>query len=141
MNRSPEARRAASGWMARAGQAVTGLVALFLIADAVMKLLRLPVVLDTMREMGWPASSVVPLGVILLVSTILYLLPRTAVLGAILLTAYLGGAVAAHARLGSPIFTHTLFGVYVGALLWSALLLRRPRLRSVLGFGGGLREG
>jgi hypothetical protein len=91
--------------------------------------------------MGWPASSVVPLGVILLVSTILYLLPRTAVLGAILLTAYLGGAVAAHARLGSPIFTHTLFGVYVGALLWSALLLRRPRLRSVLGFGGGLREG
>jgi hypothetical protein len=127
--------------MARAGQAVTGLVALFLIADAVMKLLRLPVVLDTMREMGWPASSVVPLGVILLVSTILYLLPRTAVLGAILLTAYLGGAVAAHARLGSPILTHTLFGVYVGALLWSGLLLRRPRLRSVLGFGGGLREG
>jgi hypothetical protein len=140
MNDSPEAyvliskRATASKWISRTGQGLAGIVALLLLIDAFLKLLQLPVVLETISDIGWPTSSVVPLGVILLVSTILYILPRTAVLGAILLTAYLGGAVATHARIGSPIFTHTLFGVYVGALLWLGLVFRNPILRRAFGF-------
>ena len=128
-----------AGWSRKAGLALTALLALFLLADAAMKLMQLPVVTDTMRDIGWPASSVVPLGVILLAATVLYLIPRTALLGALLLTAYLGGAVAAHARIGDPLFTHTLFGVYVGVLLWAALLLRRPDLLGEFGIRIGNR--
>lgn len=122
----------ASKWMVRTGYGLTGVVAVFLFLDAVMKLMQLPVVLSTTSEIGWPTSSVVPLGVILLISTLLYVVPRTAVLGAIMLTAYLGGAVATHARIGSPVLTHMLFGVYVGLLMWAGLYLRIPMLRSLL---------
>jgi hypothetical protein len=139
MYRSPETPvhappRVTSKWMTRAGLGLTGVVALFLFFDAAIKLSQLPIVLATTQEMGWPTSSVVPLGVILLVATILYISPRTAVLGAIFLTGYLGGAVATHARIGTPMFTHTLFGVYVGVLLWLGLVLRNSALRSALGF-------
>jgi hypothetical protein len=103
-----------------------------------MKLLQLPVVLATMSEIGWPIGCVVPLGVILLIATALYAVPRTAVLGAILLTAYLGGAVATHARIGSPVFTHTLFGVYVGILMWAGLYLRYSTLRLLLPWQRGM---
>jgi hypothetical protein len=99
--------------------------------DAGMKLMQLPIVLQTTAQLGWPTSSVVPLGMILLVSTLLYIFPRTSILGAVLLTGYLGGAVATHARIDSPLFTHTLFGVYVGVILWAGLYLRDPVLRSV----------
>jgi hypothetical protein len=74
------------------------------------------------------------LGVIGLVSTALYALPRTSVLGAILLTGYMGGAIATHLRIGSPLFSHTLFGVYLGVLLWGGLWLRDPRVRALLPF-------
>jgi hypothetical protein len=139
MNRQPEGKfdaartEAGSKWMARIGIGVSGVVALFLIVDAAMKLLQLPVVLDATRDLGWPPQTVVPLGVGLLVSTLLYLAPPTAVLGAILLTAYMGGAVAAHLRIGNPIFTHAMFGVYVGGLLWLGLFCRNPALRRALG--------
>ncbi len=120
------AKVAAIGWM------VSGLVGLFLFADAVMKLMRLPVVIETMASLGWPESSVLPLGIILLCSTLLYLYPLTSMLGAILLTGYLGGAIAAHARIGSPLFTHTLFGSYIAILMWLGLVLRDVKLRSML---------
>jgi hypothetical protein len=119
-------------WKRRAGYALSGLVILFMLMDAAMKLMRLPVVLDTTVQLGWPSDSAVPLGVLLLVCTVLYGWPRTSALGAVLLTGYLGGAIATHARVGSPLFSHTLFGVYLGVLLWAGLYLRDPRLRALL---------
>ena len=119
-------------WMPRAGYALSGLVILFMAMDVTMKLLRLPIVLETTLQLGWPADSAVPLGILLLISTALYAFPRTSVLGAVLLTGYLGGAVATHARIGSPLLSHTLFGVYLGILMWAGLYLRDPRVRSLL---------
>lgn len=118
--------------LVRIGWIVSAFIGLFLIADAGAKLLRLPVVLEVTSGLGWPTSSVAPLGVMLVVSTLLYLFPRTSLIGAILLTGYLGGAVATHARIGSSLYTHTLFGTYIGVLMWSGLVLRDPKLRSVL---------
>lgn len=89
-----------------------------------------------MVQLGWPADPDVSrmLGIVGLVSTALYAVPRTSVLGAVLLTAYLGGAIATHARLGSPLFSHTLFGVYLGLILWGGLFLRNPGVRSLIPF-------
>jgi len=89
-------------------------------------------VLETTARLGWPVGSVVPLGIVLLLATGLYVFPRTSMLGAILLTGYLGGAVATHLRLQSPLFSHTLFGVYLGIAAWAGLYLRDPRLRALL---------
>jgi hypothetical protein len=90
-------------------------------------------VLEAGQQIGFPGTAMArKLGVLLLVCTLIYVLPRTSLLGAILLTGFLGGAVAAHVRLGSPLLTHVLFGVYVGALMWGGLLLREPRLRALL---------
>ena len=118
-------------WTKRTGYALTGIAGLFFVMDAVMKLLQLPVVFETMAQLGWPTSSVMPLAVILLVGTILYLVPRTSVLGAVLLTGYLGGAIATHARIGSPLLTHTLFGAYMGVVMWGGLYLRDAALRAI----------
>ena len=98
------------------GRVLSGLASAFFALDAVMKFIQPRFVIDATRDIGWPAdsSTLSVLGGLLLVSTALYLIPRTAVLGAILLTGYLGGAVASHARIGSPLFTHELFGVYLG---------------------------
>ena len=117
-----------------AGRVLTFLAAAFLVMDAAMKLLALDVVMTTSAELGWAsdAGTAQMLGVILLVITLLYIWPRTAVLGAILLTAYLGGAVATHLRIGNPLFSHTLFGVYLGLFVWGGLYLRLPRLRALL---------
>lgn len=128
------ASEAALKWMPWAGYALSTLVILLLLMDATMKVLRLPVVLETTAQIGWPAATVVPLGIVLLICTALYAFPRTAVLGAILLTAYLGGAVATHARIGSPVFSHMLFGVYLGVMLWGGLYLREDRLRALVPF-------
>ena len=118
----------------RGGWALSGLVIAFLAMDGAMKLVQPPVVSETTAQLGWPAdpASLSALAVLLLGSTLLYALPRTAVLGAILLTGYLGGAVASHARIGSPVLSHTLFGVYVGGLAWAGLWLRDSRVRSLL---------
>ncbi|GAA0337102.1 DoxX family protein [Sphingomonas oligophenolica] len=129
-NNAPIGRVSArSRWI---GCILTGVVVLFLLMDAGMKMLGLPPAIDATTQLGWPAPSVVLLGVILFACTALYALPRTAVLGAILLTAYLGGAVAAQARVGNPLFSHILFGLYVGIAIWSALYLRIPELRELL---------
>ena len=119
-------------WMPRTGYALGGFVVVFMMMDVTMKLLRLPIVLETTTQLGWPTDSAMPLGIVLLVCTALYAFPRTGVLGAVLLAGYLGGAVATHARIGSPLLSHTLFGVYLGLLMWAGLYLRDFRVRSVL---------
>jgi hypothetical protein len=118
-----------SNWI---GWGLSALVVLFMLMDGGMKLMQLPIVLETTSQLGWPTSSVVPLGIVLLACAVLYAVPQTSVLGAILMTGYLGGTVATHARIGSPIFTHTLFGVYLGILMWGGLYLRDPRLQAIL---------
>lgn len=117
-----------TGWI------LSGLVVLFLLMDVAMKFALPQVVIDTTVGLGWPAASARPLGVMLLACTLLYVYPRTAVLGAILLTGYLGGAVATHIRIGSPVFTHILFGVYVGVLAWGGLWFRDRRLQQLIPF-------
>jgi DoxX-like protein len=117
-----------------AGRVLSGLAIVFFIMDGVMKLVQPQVVIDETSEIGWPADArtLALLGIILLVCTILYALPKTAVLGAILLTGYLGGAVAAHARLGDPLLTHDLFGVYLGLFVWGGLWFRDARVRALI---------
>jgi hypothetical protein len=93
-----------------------------------------PIVISTTESLGWSASKVVLLGAILLPCTALYVIPQTSVLGAILVTGYLGGAVATHIRIDSPLFSHILFGVYLGLLMWGGLWLRDPALRALILF-------
>ena len=115
------------------GFAMSAVVVLFLLMDSGMKLAAIQPVLEAGQQIGFPGAAMARrLGAVLLVCTLLYVWPRTAVLGAILVTAFLGGAVATHVRLGNPLFSHVLFGVYLGILLWGGLLLREPRLKALL---------
>ena len=119
--------------MFKAGWIVSGLVTAFLVLDATLKLLAIPPVLQAGEQIGYPGVAMARgLGLLLLLCTALYVVPRTAVLGALLVTAYLGGAVATHVRLHNPLFSHVLFGVYVGIALWVGLTLREPRLKALL---------
>src|SRR5262245_10564955 len=106
------------------GRILSWLPALFLIVDAVAKFMKPAPVVEATVKLGYSETAIVPIGALLLVSTILYLIPQTCVLGAILLTGYLGGAVATHVRAGSPMFTHVLFPVYFGIMIWLGLYLR-----------------
>ncbi len=119
-------------WMGWAGWTLTVLVALFLAMDAAMKLMDLPQVRTATLQLGWPLSLDRTLGIIDLACLVLYAFPRTAVLGAILTTGLCGGAIAAHLRLGDPLFSHVLFGVYIGLMAWGGLWLRDPRLRALI---------
>ena len=114
------------------GSVLSGVAVLFLTFDAALKLLRLPMAMDGTTQLGYPAGVVLPLGVVQVVCLALYVIPRTSVLGAVLWTGYLGGAIATHVRLGNPLFTHVLFPVYVALLLWGGLWLRDRRLRALL---------
>lgn len=96
-----------------------------------MKLFKARVVVETTVQMGYPESAILGIGVVLLLCTLLYLLPRTAIFGAVLLTGYLGGAVASHVRIGAPVF-NVLFPVIVAVLLWGGLWLRDRRLQQIL---------
>ena len=118
--------------MTRTGWTMSGLVILFMLFDAFGKLIVLTPVVDATRQLGYPIELIRPLGAIALACTLLYAIPRTAMLGAILLTGFLGGAVASHLRLGDPLFSHVLFGVYVGLLAWGGLYLRDARLRALM---------
>jgi hypothetical protein len=118
-----------------AGWAVTGLVALFLLFDSVTKLMRVPVVVEATGQMGFPAATVPVIGGTLLVCLVLHLVPRTAVLGAVLLTGYLGGAVCAQLRIEAPLFSTLLFPVYTGVLVWLGLYLRSAALRALVRAG------
>ena len=117
-----------------AGYVMSGLVIAFMLFDAGMKLVPLDVVIKSTASLGYPPSSDLArgLGIVALVCTALYAFPRTDVLGAILLTGFMGGTVAAHLRIGSPLFTHVLFGVYLAVLAWGGLYLRDARLRALL---------
>jgi len=112
-----------------AGRILSGLVVLFLIPDGIIKFIRPAPVLQAFEHLGWSVSLANTLGILLLTCTALYVFPRTSILGAILLTGYLGGAVATHLRAGDPLFSHVLFPTYLGTLLWLGLYLRDDRLR------------
>jgi hypothetical protein len=101
-----------------AGRFLSGLAVLFLLFDSVIKLMVIPPVVDSFTQLGYPVSAARGIGLLELVCLIIYVISRTSILGAILLTGYLGGAVATHVRVGSPLFTHILFPIYVAALLW-----------------------
>lgn len=113
------------------GWTLTGIFILFMIFDITIKLIRLPIVGATMQQLGWPPEMGFVIGVLELIAVALYLWPRTAVLGGLLMTAILGGAVATHLRLSDPLLSHTLFGVYLGLFMWGGLWLRSPAVRSV----------
>ena len=113
------------------GRIMSALAILFLLFDTVGKLLRLAPFVEGTTQLGYPASVVLGIGVLELLCLVGYLIPRTSILGAVMLTGYLGGAVATHVRVGSPLFTHILFPVYVGVLIWGGLYLRDPRLRGL----------
>jgi hypothetical protein len=114
------------------GRILSGLAVLFLTFDAGIKLLRLPAAVQGTTQLGYPAAVVLPIGLIATVLLILYVIPRTAVLGAILWTGYLGGAIATHVRVANPLFTHVLFPIYVAVFIWAGLWLRDPRVRAML---------
>ncbi|MDH4986253.1 DoxX family protein [Aminobacter anthyllidis] len=116
------------------GRVLSGALIAFLVFDAAIKLVPLQVVIETTAALGFPPELARTLGILTLVCTVLYAWPRTAILGAILLTGYLGGAIAIHLRIGNPMFSHTLFGVYLGLMAWGGLYLRDPRLRALIPF-------
>lgn len=117
-----------------AGRILSALVIVFLVFDGAIKLVPIAPVTDTLAALGWSTDPELArgLGVLLIVVTVLYAVPQTAVLGAVLLTGYLGGAIATQLRVGNPVFSHLLFGVYVGLIAWAGLWLREPRLAALL---------
>ncbi|HKD84804.1 MAG TPA: DoxX family protein [Terriglobales bacterium] len=122
----------ASKKMLWTGRILTILVVLLLLFDCTIKILQVRAAMEGTMQLGYPASTVRPIGIILLLCTILYAIPRTSLLGAVLLTGYLGGAVASNVRLSYPLFSYTLIPVYMGVLVWAGLILRDARLRAFL---------
>jgi hypothetical protein len=119
--------------MTRAGWITTALLALFMLGASIApKLIGAQVAVDSLVAIGWSPRYLLLFGVFELVFMTLYVIPRTALLGAVLMTGMLGGAIASHLRAGSPVFSHTLFGVYLGVFLWVALWLRDAKLRAFI---------
>lgn len=116
----------------RVGWLLSGVAVLFLSWDAAMKLVRHPLAVEGSKSLGFSEHTIFAVGVIASCCVVVYAIPRTAVLGAILWTGYLGGAVATHLRLGNPLMSHTLFPIYVAILLWGGLALRDPRVFALL---------
>ena len=118
------------------GRVLSGLVILFMLFDGAIKLVPWPIVTETMDRIGYGSSETLArtLGLISIVCTVLYAIPPTTIVGAILLTGYLGGAIASHVRIGSPLFSHMLFGFYLGLMLWGGLWLRDRNLRALMPF-------
>lgn len=128
---SPSAASARPSRSVIAGRVITGLALAFMTLDVTMKLARVSQAIEGTVQLGFSPGVVLPLGLIQLACLILYVVPRTAPLGATLLTAYLGGAVAIHVQRGNPLFTHMLFPVYIAVLLWGGLYLRDARVRAL----------
>jgi hypothetical protein len=115
-----------------AGRILTGLFAVFILGASVApKLLHMPIAEEIMAQLGWPAGFAFMIGLIELGCLILYLIPRTSVLGAVLMMGLLGGAMATQIRAGSPLFSHILFSLYLGLFMWGGLWLRNPQLRAL----------
>jgi len=131
---SMDTRGAGSQGMVWTGRVLSALVVAFLLFDSVIKFVKPPAVTETFREIGWPDSLALPLGIALLACTLLYAIPWTSILGAILLTGYLGGAVGAHVRVGDPLFSHILFPVYIATMVWGGIFLRDGRVRALIPF-------
>ncbi len=112
--------------------AMSGLVILFMLMDSIMKFVKPPQVIEGTLALGFTEQHLPVIGALGLISTLLYAFPRTSILGAILLTGYFGGTIATHLRLNNPLFTHTLFTVYFGILIWGGLWLRNTKLRELL---------
>jgi len=110
------------------GRIMSALAVLFLLFDGIIHLIKIPAVVEAFGQLGYPMSLSVGIGILELICLALYVVPGTSVLGAILLTGYLGGAIAANVRIGRPLFSTELFPVYVGVLVWGGLLLREERL-------------
>jgi hypothetical protein len=117
-----------------AGRVLSALAVMFLLFDSVIKVLKHPLAVESTVQLGYPEHVIVGIGIVELVCLSLYAIPRTSVLGAIVFTGYLGGAIATHVRIGSPLFTDTLFPIYVAALIWGGLFLREDRLRTLIPF-------
>lgn len=115
-----------------AGRILSGWAVLFLLFDSVIKLMNIKPVAESFAQLGYPGQLALGIGILELLCVVAYLVPRTSILGAVLLTGYLGGAVATHVRIASPLFTHTLFPIYVGLLVWGGLLLRDDRVRALV---------
>lgn len=113
---------------------LSGLVVLFMLFDSIMKFVQPAAVVQGTVDLGYAEHHIMTLGALGLLTTILYIIPQTSVLGAILLTGYFGGAVATHVRLDNPLFTHILFTVYLGIFAWGGLWLRNERLRKLFPF-------
>ncbi len=122
----------ASTKMIWTGRVMSALVVVFLLFDSIIKLLDMTVVQDSMAQLGYPVHLDRLIGMIEFLCLALYAIPRTSIFGAILLTGLLGGAISTHVRVGDPLFSHVLFGVYLGLLAWGGLYLRDHRLRTVL---------
>ena len=114
------------------GRIISALVVVFLVFDAVIKFMKIGPVLEASARLGLSMSLTVAVAVVLLSCVVLYVIPRTAVLGAVLLTGYLGGAISIHLRAGSPLFSEALFPIYFGVLVWLGLYLRDARVRRIL---------
>ena len=132
MSTTTQTAHTGSKTMRRAGWTMSGLTILFMLFDSLSKLTMEHHVVEATTLIGYPVSAIRPLGIILLACTSLYMIPRTAIFGAILLTGYLGGAVASKVRIEDPLFSSVLFGVYFGILVWGGLYLRDERLRALI---------
>jgi hypothetical protein len=115
------------------GRVISALPVLFFLMDGIMKLVKPPIVVKATVDLGYPESTILPIGMVLLICTVLYVIPRTSVLGAILLTGYLGGAVATHVRVGAGAFS-IVFPIIFGLLVWGGLFLRDERVRELIPF-------
>lgn len=124
-NNNPKGARI-TGWV------LSILAILFLLFDAFGKLAKPEAVIKGTTDLGYPESLITPIGIILLICTLLYAIPRTTILGAVLLTGYLGGAVASNMRVESPLFSHVLFPVYLAVFIWGGIYLRNPSLRNLV---------
>ena len=113
------------------GWAISMLISLMLMLDGVMKIIQPIEVIEATTQLGYSENSILRIGVILIISTILYLFPKTSFLGAILLTGFLGGAVATHFRIDNPLYSHQLFPVYLGIFVWLGVALRYPTIRQI----------
>ena len=115
-----------------AGWIISALPVLFLLFGSVIKLMEIGPVKESFAQLGYPVTLARGIGILELVCIVVYLIPRTSILGAILMTGYLGGAIATHVRVGDPLFSHVLFPVYVALLIWGGLFLREDRLRALI---------
>ena len=115
-----------------AGRILSALAVLFLLFDGVVKMMRIDAVVESMAHLGYPVNLAFGLGILQLALVALYLIPRTSVVGAILWTGYLGGAISTHLRVGDPFFTHSIFPIYIAALIWGGLYLRDARVSALV---------